>query len=584
MLSIIKPKKVSYGKKLFSALAVFVFTVFTIFFFSPLEIFLGNIIEFKFSATTATIILSVFSFGVAVALSCVVSLLPAKVLRPINLFVFALGVCTYLQSILLNGSMGSLTGDEHIYSSKLILSNIAVWIFVFALIFTLWIMLQKAKKSKLLFTGMRFISIALVAMQLVGFLSLYVNIDKNVNDMKNNYFTDAGKLEVSENENTIYFIIDTCDGALVEQALVEYPDMFDGFNGFTYFPNMTTTHSRTYPSIPYLLSGEICYFDKPYTQYVNEAFEKSSFIEDMDKLGTDIRVYTEAQYIGESVLDNIDNHLSYDSSSLSSMNFLSFVKQAANVSAYRGMPYLFKKNFEYTSASVNDASMKALPNKAVLFDDVGFCSDIKQKGIKVNKTFNKTFRMYHMFGTHPGASISADGQSKPGVSQIEATRGCLFLIEQYITQMKKSGTFDNSTIIITADHGFSSASQDLNLHNATSCIMMVKPAGTNDGETMKTSLAPVCHEDLFATIIESLGGDHSKYGRTIWEIGENEERERKYYHTTLFNDLDGEVALREYSITGDARDLENYHLTGKYWDVNYSERAVSKHRLNQDKE
>ena len=189
-----------------------------------------------------------------------------------------------------------------------------------------------------------------------------------------------------------------------------------------------------------------------------------------------------------------------------------------------------------------------------------------------------------MFGTHPGASISADGQSKPGVSQIEATRGCLFLIEQYITQMKKSGTFDNSTIIITADHGFSSASQDLNLHNATSCIMMVKPAGTNYGETMKTSLAPVCHEDLFATIIESLGGDHSKYGRTIWEIGENEERERKYYHTTLFNDLDGEVALREYSITGDARDLENYHLTGKYWDVNYSERAVSKHRLNQDKE
>ena len=579
-----KSKKASYGKKFFSAFVVNVFAVFTVCFFSPMEIYLGNIISFKFSASTAALILAVFSFAVSAILSVVVSFLPAKILRIVNLLVFSGGLCVYIQSLLLNGSVGSLTGDEHIYSSKLILSNIAVWIFVFALIFTLWIMLQKAKKSRFLFTGMRFISIALVAMQLVGFLSLYLNIDKNINEMKNNYFTDAGKLEVSENENTICFIIDTCDGALVEQALEDYPDMFDGFNGFTYFPNMTTTHSRTYPSIPYLLSGQMCYFDKPYTQYVNEAFEKSSFIEDMDKLGTDIRVYTETQYIGESVLDNIDNHLSYNSSLLSSMNLLGFIKQATKVSAYRGMPYLLKQRFAYTSASVNNTSMKSPPNKAVLFDDVGFCSDIKQNGIKVNKTFDKTFRMYHMFGTHPGASISADGQSKPGVSQIEATRGCLFLIEQYITQMKKSGTFDNSTIIITADHGFSSASKDLSLPNATSCIMMVKPAGANDGEAMKTSLAPVCHEDLFATIIESLGGDYSKYGRTIWEIGENEKRERKYYHTALYDDIDGEVALREYLVTGDARYLENYHLTGKYWDVNYSERAVSKHRLNQDED
>ncbi len=34
-------------------------------------------------------------------------------------------------------------------------------------------------------------------------------------------------------------------------------------------------------------------------------------------------------------------------------------------------------------------------------------------------------------------------------------------------------------------------------------------------------------------------------------------------------------------IDGDARVLANYHLTGRNWDVLYSERAVSKHRLSE---
>jgi len=96
---------------------------------------------------------------------------------------------------------------------------------------------------------------------------------------------------------------------------------------------------------------------------------------------------------------------------------------------------------------------------------------------------------------------------------------------------------------------------------------------------MKTSLAPVCHEDLFATVIDGLGGDSTKYGRTVFEIEENEDRERKYYHTALVSDKDGEVALREYSIKGDARKLESYSLTGNYWDVKYSKLTVSEKRL-----
>ncbi len=576
-----KTKKAPYGKKFISAAAVNVFTVFTICFFGPMEIFLGNIIEFKFSAPTASAILAFISLAVSLVLSVAEAFLPPKILRPINLFVFSTGLCVYIQSIMLNSSMGSLTGETDVYPKSLIVTNLVIWFAVYAAIFAIWLIMQRLKKSKFVFTGMRFAALALVAMQLVGFLSVYLTMDNEVSALKDQYFTDEGKFELSQNENVVYFIIDTCDGEIVQNMLDEYPDTFEGFNGFTYFPNMSTTHSRTFPSMTYLLSGQKCYFDKPYPQYVNEAFENSDFIDDIDAIGTDIRIYTETQYIGQSVVDKIDNHISYDSSSIDAMNVKGFLKQAIKVSAYRGAPYLLKERFKYTSSTVNKDSMKKIAGKTTLFDDPLFYQQVITGDFKINDKMDKTFRFYHFNGSHPGAVLNEKGEADATATRADNARGCLLIVEEYIKKMKAAGVYENSTIIITADHGYSASSEDLSLPCPTSCIMLVKPSGANDTQPIKTSMAPVCHEDLFATVIKGLGGNSEKYGRTIFEIGEDEDRDRKYYHTALYSDEDGEVALREYSVKGDARLLENYHLTGKYWDVKYSERAVSKHTLSE---
>lgn len=112
--------------------------------------------------------------------------------------------------------------------------------------------------------------------------------------------------------------------------------------------------------------------------------------------------------------------------------------------------------------------------------------------------------------------------------------------------------------------------------------MLVKPANSF-GTPVKTSEAPVCHDDLFATALDGLGANGEKYGRRIFDIPEDEDRERFYYFSSFYSDIDGEIALREYSIKGDARIETNWKPTGKYWDINYSERAVSKIRYDEAK-
>lgn len=570
-------KRLPYWKKYLFTVSVYSFIALTVFFFGPMETYLGNVIEFAFPLTQVWWILLVTALGVAFVLAIPVSFFSRKVLTVLNAGAFAAGLCFYIQSMFLNTQMGSLTGELDVYDTGLVVKNLAVWGIIFVIVYLAVYLVSKYFKKKYVRYGFMAVSCALIVMQLTGFLSLWFTTDK-VEGTKDNYFSAEGEYELAKQNNVIYFIIDTCDGYFVNLALEKYPDMFDNLTGFTYYPNATSTHSRTFPSVPYLLTGEMCYFDVPYMEYVDNAHANSTFIEDIKAAGTDIRLFTSSNYISANVRENIDNFTTYDSNSLSALNVGGLIKQSVKISAYRGAPYLVKARFQYTADVVNSKILVLPADYSVYEDDYKFYQDLQAQGVTVNEAYDGAFRFYHMWGTHPGYKINENVELNPGDFE-DALRGDIKIIEEYIAQMKEQGIYDSSTIIITADHGSSAASDDLLLPFETRPIMLVKPAGADSEMPIQTSDAPVCHEDLFATVMIGVGGDATDYGTPIYDIEEDAQRDRYYYHTALYSDEDGEVALREYLIQGDARDFANWHLTGKYWDVIYSERAVSEARL-----
>ena len=141
--------------------------------------------------------------------------------------------------------------------------------------------------------------------------------------------------------------------------------------------------------------------------------------------------------------------------------------------------------------------------------------------------------------------------------------------------MREMGVYENSTVIITTDHGSSGSGEVLDMPHKTAVpILFVKPAGVS-GEELKVSDAPVSHTEFIPTILYGFSLDYKDYGRTIYDIDETEDRERYYYYSALYTHEGGEVELREYKVDGDARNEENYHYTGKKWDIQYSENAVA---------
>lgn len=527
------------------------FFAFTICIFAPFEIYLTNTADFSYSLKEIWWVVIGTALGYLV-----LSVAFSMILKGIGFEYFILGVfsftfCAYIQVMFLNGAMKSLTGERIIWQNSLVAGNLFLWISGFVLLWGIKV------KFPIFFEKMiLFLAGSLTLMQLVALTSLLITTDIQT-EKSVGYLSKEGMFELSENENVIVFILDTFDGRLMEEILMEEPDFLAPLKGFTYFPNATSTYSRTYPSVPYLLTGEACYLDKPPAVFVNEAYEESAFLPKMLENQIDLGIYTYMDYLGEDMRLGVSNYVSV----APKLNMLQIEKNMLQMALYRDMPYLVKQKLQYDIDSLNNAAVMvpedSSKEKYQNFNDEWFKQEL-ENGIQVADARDR-FRFYHLSSCHTNLS-----------DPIPVGKYSLEIVYDYIAQMQQLGIYKDATIIITADHGFSGGGISLDMPQGTAVpIMLVKPSGADADTEMAVSEAPVSHADLFSTVLKSFGLE-SAYGRTIFEIGKQEERERTYYYTALYSDDDGEIELREYSVIGDARNSEAYHFTGNKWDVLYS--------------
>ena len=173
----------------------------------------------------------------------------------------------------------------------------------------------------------------------------------------------------------------------------QYPDMFDSLDGFTYYQNSVSHHSRTYPSIPYLLTKQTCYFDVPYPDYIANAHQTSTFLEEIKATGADTRIYTSSSYVDDSLMGVVDNYKTYDSSSILAVKPFYLIKKMLKISLYRILPYLFKDYFQYSSNEINNQVINNDKVGIYESDDI-FARYVRDYGLTVDESYEKAFRFY----------------------------------------------------------------------------------------------------------------------------------------------------------------------------------------------
>lgn len=563
-----KREMICLKKKLLFSSMIHIFFAVTLILFGPYEIFISNSNDFNFTFCDFWWMPVIVAAIYILIATCICVIIPKCIADTIHLLTFSFTLCCYIQALFLNGKMVVLVGKDIHWTVMNKITNAGIWLFICSGVLILNFFCKDKWKKILLFLAM-----SLTAMQLAAFCFLLITTD-TLTEEKTGYLSQKGMLELSRGRNVIVFILDYFDGRFMEAILEENPDILQPLDGFTYFPNATSVHSRTYPSIPYLLTGEQCYFDKNPLTYINQAYEDSEFLSTLYANDVNMGIYTYGNFIGASAKAKIYNYVP----ARLPLKFVTTMKYLAKMILYRDMPYLIKNLFYYDASEVNNNVTGSISIRNVLeatqnvnviseyknFDDEWFDNTLTQDKISLVDN-DAAFRFYHLGSCHLNLSDALPA----GIRSLE-------IVYDYIEQMRELGIYEDATIIIMADHGSSGGGDTLDLPQQTAVpLFIVKPAGISN-QPIRISNAPVSHTDFRATAYEGFSLDYSGIGQSVFDIDEKAQRDRYYYYSALYSDEAGEVELREYKIEGDARDGANYDFTGKRWEILYSTNIVAK--------
>lgn len=457
-------------------------------------------------------------------------------------FLFGMTLCAYLQGNFWNGNLGTLDGTKvpwESYHVEMALNGL-LWLSVFALLFWLGRKYAALWKRVLCFG-----SFLLSAMQLSALVALLLSTDLQARETA--YFDVENEFVLSEEGNVIVFILDHFDNELLDEILSESPDFLEPLTGFTYYHNMVSRYVRTFPAVAYLLSGEDYFFDIPSEEWQKQIFEDNDFWQRIGEQGYQGRVFVSAQFtIGRaSYLSPYVDNVKFDLEKPKPTALLGKMMQLAS---YRNAPLFGKKYFwMYTE------DMNTLVRDGYRTDDKIFFDDLRMKGLTL-KDGSPDFIFYHLNGAHPPFRLDSEGNYVDRMTTAqEAGRGAMAMVFEYIRQMKALGIYDNSSIIITADHG--EVRNQGELTETTNPILFVKPAGAAAYTECLISEAPVSHANFFDTVL-ALMGDTDAHD-AVMNVGEDVKQEPRYLYRSV-SDTDAkkeDYQLETWEITGDANDF-----------------------------
>ncbi len=525
------------------------FLVFTFGIFIPSSLFFGNIDEFSVSYSRIIPIMLVVS-AIMLAVLFLLAFLFLRIEEFFAAFVFGGGLAIYIQSNFLNWSLPEMNGAEVNWESftfPIIISS-AVW-----LLCLLAPLIFVDKKTKQTIKVINIASAFLIAVQLITLITMMLTTSRSAE--RSFALTRNQEFELSSQNNTIVFVVDTLDGQWMDEFLETDPDAKKGLEGFTYFDNAVSGGAPTILGIPAMLTGTVYDRSESLHSYYENSYENSTFFKDLKDRGYDVRVYTEIKYMDGadgSLFSNAVTDIEYEIPD----NF-AFAKRLYRLSLVYAVPQDMKELFWFYGDDLSMLiSAKDIDTPVFTLDDPLFFKELNEQGIR--KTGSEgTFVFYHLLGAHGPYTMDADSNF---VGEAHSNRqlqikGSFNIIFKYMEMLEAQGLLDSSTIIITADHGGVDFYQN-------PAILIKRPGDTGD---LKIDHSPVTFKNLYATFVNETGGKAE--GADLFQVDEDDISLR--YHTLdshlaeVFFPTDEDVMSSDYvtvSVGEEARDRNAIYL------------------------
>lgn len=532
--------------------------------------------------------------AILILLSCGAAyFIKGKNLDFIAMILTALCVISYIQNACLNVST-FINGAQENASAALTVINLLLWLGIIVLIpYIIYCCYNKSMKNILRICSAATGLLLIMQGSALSYMMINGLSEKQSHEKTGYTLSGAEQYEVSSNENVIVFIMDTYYSGFFDEWLENHPEYYDTLSDFIYFDDVNSEVLHTALSMPSLLTAH----EQDYTISLVESDkncwnsdEANFFYGSMHDNGYTVRLYTDNdKYSGdaENMLGKIDNVYEYKATFTSQklLTYLSLTK----LSAYKYLPLSLKNIFyisdsylinQYTTSSSDaynldlsnwEQSSQTAKSRGIDFYNFDYYNSLK-KGLST--TDKKLCIFQHIHGMHiPYISIHNNFvEPRADIDMNVAQEGCMEIFTNYISQLKEIGVYDNSTIILTADHGMPS-SIDIG-----SPIMLVKPQSRTSDRLVINSAPGNLQTDLLPTILDSIGLEHKPLEYSLMEIDENMQRERTLRIFGYSSDFPAApkcegVGSAEYN------SYDEYKYTGRYSETDFSSIEPTKYPI-----
>ena len=556
----------SYLKKNFSffnIIMMFIIIYLPIFsfgIFAPTEIFFANHVSFG-------VIFSEFGwkflkYGTLLALPITLFclFLPKLVQKILLAGIWIISVGGYIQTMFLNKGLDQIgaTTDGYIPTSDVVMKNFLIWGIVVAAAIIIIIISKENWKKPIFLT-----SFILLATQGVAYGTLFLAPPEgSMEYVESEYYLSGEKqYTLSSESNVIVFILDTISNQHYAAALETYPEIEQTLSDFTFYNNTDCNYYGTFPSVARLLTGHVYDSNISTNDWIYDCWNNDAttrYYDSLHEAGYKVNVYAVEPVLfttshGLSLVNGKVDNLTSESSARH-IDYDLLDKTLLEMACYRFMPDYFKPNFDVPNTQY--ATIVTYPTNKINYLNPDFYADLVDKKLSVNNE-EKYVTFYHLNGIHELINDENCNRVDDSGSYRATMKGIWVMLDEYLNQMKELGIYDNSTIIVTSDHGAEAHPQS---------IFFIKEANERHAE-MKVTNAPITLNELVPTIAKITTGESDYLGKTIYDFNENEMRERTLYIRTTDNTLpsvkrwdgsdnEGSNAYRLYTYTGN---YDNYY-------------------------
>lgn len=579
-------------KKLLTSVSPAFFFIFSIFVYGPFVIYQGNIDEFSVPLGS---ILGTFILP-ALILFLVLSLLGLALSKKAHeLYVsilFILGVLIWLQGNFLVWKYGLLDGQGIDWSKRAWrgwVDGIA-WIVLLALTCLFFRKVYRIVAfGSVVITCLLLGSLAITSFQKP---EIWARKGKSLERL----IPPKEVFEFSSQQNIIHFILDGFRSDYFEEIVAGNMDHYSkSLEGFTFFKETSGLFPTTYMSVPAFLSGRIYKNNAPMREFVQRATRGRTVARSLHNQGYETDLISDLFFtkcyrfstryrIAIPYGGTIRQYLNTNSAFMLDLVLFRHVPHFLKKYIYNDERWLIQRQFGTKTSHLN---LRYFSHQAFLNDLV--------KRLSVNRT-KPVYKYIHLMTTHPPVLVDRECQYSQGIpgtqDNLKIQDKCsLDHFIEFLDELRSKGLYDSSLIVLQADHGLTSKvnmknkdklGKELSLigevslseiAGAAAALLAIKPPFSEG--PLKISRAQVALTDIPETITSLLNLNKGFEGRSVYDVDENEVRERKFYfynwrnenwQSTYFPRLD------EFVIKGSLFDGNSWQWSRSYYPPTQSNR------------